>query len=149
MTINLREYADENELQNLMFKSVHVFKKDSDEKKYLKNEVSARFIISKLSNFNSLKTQACSYWVKEIFLIKKIENEAEFILTDINEAVIYDGLMKIDTYMRNYSVMTESLLLVSTSVLISRLRLLPLQNSIMRQGNLGKIKQDKRKVFPI
>lgn len=103
-----------------------------------KIEQETRFKISSTLTFASLKLTACKFW--------NIGNPNEYLLTDESESIIYNEDMPINNYMRNYSVRSNLLRLIKTSILNSRIKITPLQDSRIKELNNfeSKSKGDKK-----
>ena len=127
------EQNSNNEFKELIHENIKIIlsKYESPNSKKLEQIIST-FRISNITSFSALKSTACKFW--------NIENPNEYLITDESESIIYNEEMKINEYMKNYSVRSNLLKLIKTSLLNSRIKITPLQDSRLKELNQFKAK---------
>ena len=137
--IKAKDESEENEFKNLVHENINIIytQYESATSKDKKEEKQS-FKISKNTIFKTLKETACQYF--------GIENPNDYLLTDDTEAILYDEDLKIDEYMKFYSVRINILRLISAVLLRARAKIIPLQEDRLKETNLFKSKlRDKVK----
>lgn len=72
--------------------------------------------------------------------IKAKDESEDYLLTDDTEAILYDEDLKIDDFMKYYSVRINILRLMSATLLKARVKIIPLQEDRLKETNTFKSK---------
>jgi hypothetical protein len=131
-----KEEINQNEFHNLVFDHVMLIfttyetsptESIANPLSHNKREDKQNFRISKLSTFKNLKKIACMFW--------DIDNDNDYAITDEAEALIYNEDMKIDTFLKDYSVLGNCFRLMSYPHLKTRNKLTGIQEHRMKEAN--------------
>jgi len=131
---------ESNEFRDLIYDHVTIIHTEykKNEETLEKSEEKKNFRVSKKTDFKSLKQTACNYF--------DIENENDYVITDDAEALIYNDKLPLDEFFKNYSVLNNSLRLISLPFLKSRSQLIGLQEYRMKSTNKLNIKNVKKDI---
>lgn len=130
----IRNDIEENEFRDLIYDSIQVIytKYESDINKNPIEDIK-NFKISNHSKFSSLKKEACLY-----FCIKEPD---DYTFTDEVESIIYNENMKVNDYMKYYSLKSNKIRIMKKGVLAERDKLLPAQEFKVEELNSKKKNQ--------
>ena len=131
--IKAKDESEENEFKNLVHDNINIIytQYESATSKEKKEEKQS-FKKSKNTIFKTLKETACQFF--------GIDNINDYLLTDDTEAILYDEELKIDDFMKYYSVRINILRLMSATLLKARAKIIPLQEDRLKETNTFKSK---------
>ena len=131
--IKAKDESEKNEFKILVHENINIiYTQYETATSKDKKEEKQSFKISKNTIFKTLKETSCQYF--------GIENINDYLLTDDTEAILYDEELKIDDYMKFYSVRINILRLMSITLLRARAKIIPLQEDRLKETNTFKSK---------
>lgn len=126
---SVNDYGEKNEFRDLVVDNVCLtfIKYEGPIPTGLEKIDKQTFKIAKNSTFKTLKLIACQFW--------DLNNDSEYIITDEAEGMIYNEEVLIDSWLRDYSVLSNNFKLIAISDIKLRNRLVGNQESRVRENN--------------